>query len=155
MWLLYVVILLGVSLTSKRREVAEGKEECFHEICLKVEKTDVMPGYLARNGERVVRVTVRMTNRSAVMSHRNAELSAYLLDAQGRRWREVPGLEGVRLTTTMPPGASVMSQPVFVVSKDATDLSLVLTRGWSLPGLLVIGDPDSLMHAPVAVPLHF
>lgn len=154
-WLLYAMALMTVSLTAKRTEVAEGKEQCFHEICLAVEKTDVMPGFLAQNGERVVRVRVRMTNRSTLRSRGDRELRAYLVDAEGRRWKEVPGLEGVPLTTTIAPRGSVVSQPVFVVPKDATELGLVLTRGRSLPGILVIGDPDSLMHPPRVVPLGF
>ena len=154
-WLLYLATLVTVSLTAKRREVAAGKEQCFHEICLAVVKTDVMPGYLAQNGERVLRVTVRMTNRSAMKSHRDSELRAYLVDAEGRRWYEVPGLEGVRLTATIAPRGSVMSEPVFKVATDATGLGLVFTHGRGLPEALVIGDPDSLMHLPVVVPLLF
>lgn len=154
-WLLYLAALLAVSLTAKRREVTSGKEQCFHEICLAVVKTDVMPGYLAQNGERVVRVTVRMMNRSAVRSRRDSELRAYLVDAEGRRWYEVPGLEGARLTATIAPRSSVMSEPVFKVGKDATGMGLVFTHGRGLPEALIIGDPDSLMHPPVVVPLPF
>lgn len=153
-WLLYLAVLVTVSLTARRREVAAGKEQCFHQICAAVVKTDVMPGYLAHNGERVVQVTIRITNRSALRSRSDSGLGVYLLDAQGRRWPEVPGLEGVRLTATIAPRASVMSQPVFKVPKDATDLGLVLTHARGLPGTLVIGGPDSLMHPPLVVPLH-
>ena len=152
-WLLYLAAVLTVSLTAQRREVADGKEQCFHEICIAVVKTDVMPGYLAQNGERVVRVTVLMNNRSAVKAHSDSGLRAYLVDAQGRRWQEVPGLEGVRLTATIAPRGSVMSEPVFKVPKDATGLGLVLSHGRGLPGALVIGGPDSLMHPMVVVPL--
>jgi hypothetical protein len=154
-WLLYLAVLLTVSLSANRREVAEGKEQCLHEICLAVVKTDVMPGYLAQNGERVVRVIVRMTNGSAVKSHGDSGLRAYLVDAEGRRWHEVPGLEGVRMTATIAPRSSVMSEPVFKVAKDATGLGLVFTHGRGLPKALIIGDPDSLMHPPVVVPLRF
>ncbi|WP_035349505.1 hypothetical protein [Edaphobacter aggregans] len=152
-WLLYLAMLLTVSLTARPREVADGKDQCFHEICLAVVKTDVMPGYLAQNGERVVRATVRMTNRSAVRARRDTGLRAYLIDAQGRSWHEVPGLEGVRLTATVAPRGSVMSQPVFKVPQDATGLGLVFTHGRGLPGALVIGGPDSLLHPLVIVPL--
>ena len=154
-WLLYLAALLTVSLTARRREIPQGKERCFHEICLAVVKTDVMPGYLAQNGERVVRVAVRMTNRSAMKSRHESGLRAYLVDAQGRTWHEVPGLEGVRLTATVAPRGAVMSEPVFKVSKEATGLALVFTRGRGLPEALVIGNSDSLMHPPVVVPLLF
>jgi hypothetical protein len=50
-------------------------------------------------------------------------------------------------------GDSVMSQPVFKVAGDATDLRIVLTHGWKQSGILVIGDSDSLLHRKTVVDL--
>jgi hypothetical protein len=151
-WLLYLTVLITVSLTAGRRQLSFGQDQCFGEICFAVVRAETMPGYLAQNGEQVVRVAVRITNRSAEKL-RDARIYAYLIDAQGRRWQETPGLEGVRLTTTLGPRSSVISEPVFRVSGDAADLKLVFTRGRGLPHALVIGDSDSLFHPPVVVPL--
>lgn len=151
--MVYLAALVTVSLTSRRREVPKEKEQCFHHLCVTVVKTDVMPGYLARNGERDIQVSIQMTNRSERRSSNDSGLDAYLLDAQGRRWHEVPGLEGVRLTATIAPRGSIMSQPVFKVPKDATDLGIVFTHGRGLPKALEMGDPDSIFHPPVIVPL--
>jgi hypothetical protein len=153
LWLVYFAVLVTVSLTARPRVIAMGQEQCFHGMCFAVVRADVMPGYLAQNGEHVIRLEVRMTNRSGEKARRDAHLRAYLIDEQGRRWREIPGLEGVRLTTTVPPRTSVTSEPVFKVSADATGLALVLTHGRGLPGALVMGDRDSLFHSPVTVPL--
>jgi len=116
-------------------------------------RADKMPGYLAQNGEQVVRVAVRVTNRSTEKAQRDTRVYAYLIDAQGRRWQETPGLEGVHLTTTVAPRSSVTSEPVFKVSGDATDLRLVFSHGRGLPQALVISDPDSLFRPRVVIPL--
>jgi hypothetical protein len=152
-WLVYFAALVTVSLNARPRMVGVGQEQCFHGMCFALLHTEVMPGYLAQNGDRVIRLEVRMTNRSATKARSDVDLRAYLTDAQGRTWRETPGLEGVRLTTTVPAGTSMTSVPVFKVSADATGLALVLTHGRGLPRALIIGDRDSLFHPLVTVPL--
>lgn len=152
-WLLYLAVLLAVSLSARRRQVALGQEQCFRGVCVTVLRATSIPGYLVRNGERVMRVTVQISNHSSNDSRNDSRLMAYLIDDQGRRWQKIPGLEGVRLTTVVPPRSSTTSEPVFKVAGDASGLALVFTHGRGLPGALVIGDPDSLIHAPTVVPL--
>jgi hypothetical protein len=152
-WLVYLAVLATVSLTARPREIAIEQQQCFHQMCLAVLRTEVMPGYLAQNGERLIRVAVLVTNRSTGKTRSDHRLHAYLVDAQGHKWHEIPGLEGVRLTTTVSPQTSVTSEPVFKVAGDATDLALVFTHGSGLPQALVIGDRDSLFHPLVTVPL--
>lgn len=151
-WLLYLATLLTVSLTAGRRQVAIGREQCLDGICVAVLRATTVPGYLPQKGERVVRVTMQISNHSNDARH-DPRLRAYLLDDQGRRWSTIPGLEGVRLSTVIPPRGTTVSEPVFRVDSEATGLSLVLTRGPGLPRALVIGDRDSLLHPPVVVPL--
>ena len=115
-------------------------------------RADTIPGYLVQKGERVVRVTVQISNRSTT-SRSDSRLTAYLLDNQGRRWQKIPGLEGVRLTTVVPPRSATTSEPVFKVAANATGLALVFSHGHGLPGALVIGNPDSLLHKPILVPI--
>src|SRR5215469_262679 len=98
-WLLYLTVLITVSLTAGRRQLSFGQDQCFSEICFAVVRADTMPGYLSQNGEQVVRVAVRMTNRSTEKVQRDTRIYAYLLDAQGRRWQETPGVQGVRMST--------------------------------------------------------
>jgi hypothetical protein len=152
-WFVYLAIVVTVSLARPRLEIALGKEQCFGKMCFAVLSADVMPAFLAQNGEQVVRVAVRITNHSTNKVEHDAKLRAYLMDAQGRRWQEMPGLEGVRLTATVSPGVSVISEPVFKVARDATGFALVLTHGRSLPGALIIGGPDSLFAHPVVMPV--
>jgi hypothetical protein len=151
-WVIYLAVLITVSRTH-RQSLLFGQDQCFGEMCFAVVRVDTMPSYPAQNGEQVVRVAVRVTNRSVQKVQRDTRVYAYLIDAQGRRWQKTPGLEGVRLTTAVPPRSSITSEPVFKVASDATGLGLVFTRGRGLPHALVIGDPDSLFYRPVVVRL--
>jgi hypothetical protein len=47
----------------------------------------------------------------------------------------------------------VVSEPVFKVAANASGLGLVLTHGRWQPGVLVIGDSDSLLHKKTVVEL--
>jgi hypothetical protein len=114
---------------------------------------DEVPGFLIRDGSRLVRVAVRVTNRGRGKAQSEGLMRAYLVDAQGRRWEESAGVNGVPLTAKVEAGDSVVSEPVFKVPHDATGLELVLTHGWKQPGVLVIGDSDSWLHRRTVVKL--
>jgi hypothetical protein len=151
-WVVYLVTLVGVSLGQKQRVVAMGQEQCFGQMCFTVAGTEEVPGYLIRDGRRLVRVSVRVMNKGKSAENEGL-MRAYLVDAQGRRWEESAGVSGVRLTTTVAGGDSVVSEPVFKVAGDATGLRLVFTRGWRQPGVLVIGDYDRMLHRRTVVDL--
>jgi hypothetical protein len=152
-WLLYLVVVAGTSLMQPRRIVAMGKEQCFGEMCFAVVRVEELPGFLIRDGSRLVRVLVRVTNRGRGKTQSERLLRAYLVDSKGRRWEESKGISGVKLTAAVAAGSSVISEPIFKVPGDASGLGLVLTLGWKQPGILVIGDPDSLWHKRPVVPL--
>ncbi len=151
-WALYLAVLLGVSLGQKQRVVAIGQPRCFDTMCFTVTGVSEVPELPAQDLRRLLRVSVEIANQGHKPQNEGL-IQAYLIDAQGRLWGELPGLSGVRLTVTVPPGQTVVSEPVFAVSEDATGLQLVFTRGHWQPGLLVIGNSDSLLHKPTVVPL--
>jgi hypothetical protein len=97
-------------------------------------------------------VTVRVTNRGSSAKGEGL-IRAYLMDGQGRRWEETAGVNGVGLTAKVAGGGTVLSEPVFKLAGDATGLRLVLTHGWRLPRVLVMGDSDSLLHRKTVVEL--
>jgi hypothetical protein len=145
-WGIYLAVLIGVSLLQPQKIVATGKPQCYDEMCFTVLDFDEVPGYLLNNS-RLVRVKVTITNRGH-KPESESSIRAYLIDKQGRGWNEVPGLSGVRLTARVPVGESAISEPVFKMDSDVSPEGLVLTHGRWQPGLLVIGDPDSLFHRP-------
>ena len=129
-----------------------GEPQCFDKMCFTVMAAEDVPGFLIRDGRRLVRVTVRVKNEGR-KAQSEGLIWAYLVDAQGRRWRESPGVSGVGLTARVTGGDSVVSEPVFKVAGDATGLGLVLTHGRWQPGVLVIGDSDSPLHKKTVVDL--
>ncbi|WP_353073352.1 hypothetical protein [Tunturiibacter gelidiferens] len=151
-WVVYLTVLIGVSLGQKQRVVAVGEPQCFDEMCFTVVRVDEVRGFLVRDGRRLVRVTVRVTNRGR-SARSDGLIRVYLTDAQGRLWEESAGVNGVGLSTRVSGGDSVMSEPVFKVAGDATGLRLILTHGWKQPGALVIGDSDSMLHRKTVVEL--
>jgi hypothetical protein len=152
-WAVYLAVLVAVSLVQPQRVVAMGQEQCFDDLCFAVLGVDEVPGFLIRDGSRLVRVSVRVRNRGQGKAESEGLIRAYLVDAQGRRWEESTGVSGVRLTARVAAGDSVVSEPIFKVSSDATGLGLVFTRGWRQPWVLVIGDSDSWLHRRTVVKL--
>lgn len=151
-WVAYVCILVGVSLAQRPRVVAIGEPRCFDDMCFTVTGVEEVPGFLIKDGRRLVRVSVRVTNEGR-KAQSEGLISAYLVDAQGRRWEQSAGVNGVGLTARVAGGGSVMSLPVFKVAGDAMGLELVFTHGHWQPGVLVIGDSDSLLHRRTVVNL--
>jgi hypothetical protein len=144
-WVVYLGVLVGVSLLQKQKMVAIGETQCFNNMCFTVTGIEEVPRFVPRDVRRLVRVSIRVTNRGRSATS-NSLMKAYLVDGQGRRWEESSGVNGVNLTAKVTGGSSVTSEPVFEIAGDATQLGLVLTQGWRQPGVLVIGDSDSVMH---------
>ncbi len=110
-----------------------GEPQCFDEMCFAVTRVEEVPGFLIRDGRRLVRVSVQVTNRGR-KAQSEGLIRAYLVDGQGRRWEESAGVNGVELTARVAGGGSVVSEPVFKVAGDATGLGLVFTHGRSAAG---------------------
>jgi hypothetical protein len=151
-WVVYLSVLIGVSLGQGQRVVALGEPQCFGEMCFRVTRVEEVPGFLIRDGRRLLRVSVQLTNKGR-KAQRDELIRAYLVDGQLRRWEMSPGVSGVELTARVAGGGSVMSVPLFKVAADASGLGLVLTHGRWQPGLLVIGDSDSLLHRKTVMAL--
>ena len=151
-WLVYLAVLIVVSLHQKQRTITLGHEQCYDEMCFTVTGVKEVPGFLAHEDRRLLRVSVGVRNRGHKPESEGL-MQAYVVDSRGRRWGESPGLSGVRLTTRVQPGTSIVSEPVFDVAADATGLGLVFTHGQRQPGVLVIGASDSFLHRRTIVPL--
>jgi hypothetical protein len=152
-WAVYLAVLAGVSLRQKQRVLMIGQAQCFDEMCFTVTRVEEVPGFLIHDGSRLVRVSVRVSNRGSKQTQGEARIHAYLVDSQARRWEQSAGVSGVLLTTKVAPGSFIVSEPVFKVARDATGLGLVLTHGRWQPGVLVIGASDSLWHQRTVVAL--
>ncbi len=143
-WLIYLAVLLVVSYRQPEQRVAMGQPKCFHTLCFAIEQVDEIPGFPARNHVRLVRATVRVVNRGKETAQE--DLTASLRDRQGRRWREAAAVSGNPLHGRVLAGGTMVSEPVFQIPADATELQLLLRHGRWSQHLLVIGDPESLGH---------
>jgi hypothetical protein len=130
--------------------MAMGQEQCYDEMCFAVAGVETVPEL--RDQDRLLRVSIRVRNEEH-HTQSDRSIKAYLIDGQGRRWRESTGVGGVRLTASVAGGASVVSEPIFQVARDATDLALVFTHGREQPKVLMIGNSDSLLHRRTIVKL--
>ena len=148
----YLLVLLGVSLGQQQKAVAIGQDQCFEEMCFAVTAVDEVPGLVVGDDSRVVRVTIRVTNRGST-SRADEAISAYIADSRGRKWEQLAGLSGNRLNARVASGGQMVSQPMFRVAKDAAALGLVFTHGAWQPRRLLIGDSDSLGHRKTMVAL--
>ena len=151
-WVVYLCVVMGVSLGQRQRVVAMGEPQCFDDMCFRVIRVEEVPGFLIRDQQRLLRVSVQVTNRGR-RAQSDGLIRTYLVDGQGRRWERSAGVNGVQLTSRVAGGDSVVSEPVFKVAADAAGLGLVLTHGRWQPGVLVIGDSDSLLHRKTVVAL--
>ena len=66
-WVAYLAVLVATSLLQPRRVVEMGQDQCYDEMCFAVIGVDEVPRYLGLtgygDGSRLIRVTVRVTNR--------------------------------------------------------------------------------------------
>ena len=152
-WAGYLAVVMGASLMQPQKIVAMGRDQCFGDMCFAVTGVEEVPGFLIHDGSRLVRVSVRVSNRGHGGNRSDGQVQAYLIDARGRRWNESTAISSVPLQTVVSAGSSVASEPVFKVAQDASSLALVLTHGRWQRGTLVIGGPESLLHRRTIVPL--
>lgn len=145
-WLIYLCALWVVSHRQPEQQVAMGQASCLHAICYTVERVEEVPAFPVQENVRLVRVVVQVANSGKKEAREG--VSAYLLDAQGRRWEPSVGVSGNPLNSRVLAGGTMVSEPVFRLAENATGLTMVLTHGrWSRQGL-VIGDPESWGHRP-------
>ncbi len=146
-WVVYLVVLGVVSHREPEQRIVMGQPLCMHTLCFTVERVEEVPGFPARNHERLLRLTVPVTNHGA--GEMSEDLRGFLLDGQGRVWPVSDAVSGNPLGGRVLAGQTMVSLPVFRLAPEATGLVLMLRHGrWSrwLRHALVIGDPESLGH---------
>jgi hypothetical protein len=146
-WVIYLAALAVVAHRQPEQRVAMGRPACIHKLCYTVEGVDEVPGFPARNHERLVRLTIVVKNQGKSETHE--DLRGFLLDAQGRAWVASDAVSGNPLNGRVLAGTTMVSQPVFRLAPDAAGLELVLRHERAARWLrhsLVIGDPESVGH---------
>ena len=146
-WLVYLAVLVVVSHRDPEQRVPMGQPVCFHKLCFTIQQVEEVPGFPVRNGERLLRLTMAITNHGKAAAQE--DLDSYLLDSRSRIWPISSAVSGNPLSARVLAGQTITSVPVFRVAPEATGFALVLRHSrWSrsLHHALVIGDPESLGH---------
>jgi hypothetical protein len=148
---IYLGIIILVSLTTPKRVLDWGENRCFDDWCIAVDD-------IARSESAMkvaYRVTLRLSSRARRVAQRENGLVVYLEDEQGRRFESIPGPAEQPFNILLEPGQSVTTTRVFEVSSAASQHKLIVAHeGFnSFPGIIIIGDDNSLFHKPMIVRL--
>src|SRR4051812_32694052 len=63
-WVAYLFVVIAVSLVQRQSVVGLGQPRCFDEMCFRVIKVEEVPGFLIRDGRRLLRVSIQVTNHA-------------------------------------------------------------------------------------------
>lgn len=159
----YAMVLLAVSFASTGSRRPMRTPWCFDDWCIQVDSVTgpAAIGSARPSGEwRVAWLTVSSTMRRG----RQAEPDAYvfLVDRDGRRIEasdvgeralDTQSPSRHRVTDQLDPLGSFPVAIAFDADPAAGPFALSKSRRNRFPGILIIGDPESLMHALTAVTL--
>jgi hypothetical protein len=136
-WAVYMAIVIGVSLGTPRRWIAKGSETCFDEWCI-----------TALKGERTgaaYAVAVRVTSHSLGRPQRASDGDLELWDRQNYVYHARPAC-AQRMQSMLRPGESFELTCEFDVPVTVSIKAARAMHGVSGPGIVIIGDSNSLLH---------
>lgn len=160
---LYAMVLLVTSLTSPGRNIAMGEAWCFDDWCLTVDSV-AAPATIGSRRPAGRWVVVSMTVSSRMRRESQAEPDAYvfLVDVQGSR-RSVSddgerALDLIaparhRIGDRLEPGGSFHVSAAFDEAERMGPFALSKARRSRFPGIIIIGNSESILHEPATVAL--
>ncbi len=158
----YALLLVGVSLLSSQRVLAMHDVRCFDDWCMAVEQVEQRPaiGTVQAQGSFYL-VTLQVSSQAKRIRQRELDTAVYLVDERGVRYDPSPsgqqaleaaGQAGLPLNSWLDAGASFTHTAVFDLPPGATLPGLVISHG-AFPGLVIIGDDQSILHKPTIMRL--
>jgi hypothetical protein len=158
----YAALLVGAALLSPQKVLPMHQARCFDDWCASVEQVKLQPsiGDMQAQGVFYV-VTVQVSSRAKRVSQRELDAAIYLLDERGKRYDPSPraqqaleaaGQAGMPLDSRVEAGGSFTYTTVFDLPQGITPPGLVISHG-EFPGIIVIGDDQSLLHQPTIMRL--
>jgi hypothetical protein len=133
----YAALLVGAALLSPQKVLPMHQARCFDDWCASVEQVKLQPsiGDMQAQGVFYV-VTVQVSSRAKRVSQRELDAAIYLLDERGK----------------VEAGGSFTYTTAFDLPQGITPPGLVISHG-EFPGIIVIGDDQSLLHQPTIMRL--
>jgi hypothetical protein len=157
----YAVILIGVSLSSKTRELSPGTNKCFDDWCATVAGARALPLPNAVDG-KLLAVTLLVSNRARQAAFRPSQPRLNLVLPSGRELSpsgsgqlEFEKTAGPQedLAKRLVAGDSFQTTVVFEVPAATRDASLVLLEGPALVTRFLVGDENSFFHRKMVYPI--
>ena len=152
---IYLVAVIVVSLFTMQRVVAIGEPLCFDDWCITVVSVEPLPSA----SKTTYTVNLQLSSRARRIIQRENNLALYVTDSRGLRQDPERRSSDVPLNTQLGPGESVSAARVFHVSRDASDLSLVIAHEGCFPieWFIIGGGPFKLppivrLPQPASIP---
>lgn len=139
----YLAVVIAVSIASPRRLIPMKEPRCFDDWCVSVDRVDRTPA----GTEVSYAVTLRLSSRARARAQRESGVSVHVLDDRGRRFEPREDPQDVPFNVLLHPGESVDATRRFLLPADVQGPGLVITHE-RFPGILIIGDDQSLFHKP-------
>jgi hypothetical protein len=146
----YAAVLLAVALSLPRRTFSQGERECFDDWCAAAIGVAPGAGIDGCDGASVWIGTLEVSSDAKRVRQRAADAVALLEDDAGRRYEacgEPAAGAGRGLRDELGPGESFRVTLAFSLPAGARPAGFVIRHG-AFPGLLIIGDDQSLGHRP-------
>lgn len=147
----YAGILVTVALVMPRQALAPRERECFDDWCaagISVEPAATADAPCAAEaGKRVWVATVEVSSDAKRVRQRAPDARALLEDAGGREYAACDGTLGSHaLGDELGPGETFLVTEPFRLPAGAVPAGVVISHG-AFPGVLIIGDDQSLLHS--------
>jgi len=145
----YAVVLVAVALTMPRESRAARERECFDDWCVagvRAEPAAADAPCAADAGTRVWVATVEVSSDAKRVRQRAPDARAILEDETGREYAACGAPLGAHvLADQLGPGDAFLVSEPFRLPAGAVPAGVVISHG-GFPGLLIIGDDQSLFH---------
>ena len=145
----YAIVLVAVALTMPRESRAARERECFDDWCaagVRVEPAASDAPCAVDPGTRLWIVTVEVSSDAKRVRQRAPDARALLEDRGGREYEACAGPLGAHaLADELGPGDSFLVTEPFRLPAAAVPAGAVISHG-GFPGILIIGDDQSLFH---------
>jgi hypothetical protein len=142
-WAIYLAVVIAVSLSTPRREVAIGEVRCFDDWCVAVAAMSPGPPFAA---------TLRVSSRGARIRQGAPDTFVYLEDSAGKKIAPRT-CSGPAFATKISSEESYEKICEFGVAAGERIAGLVVRHGSTGPVAVIIGDDAALFHKPAIVPI--
>lgn len=147
----YAGILVAVALLMPRRTLATGERECFDDWCAAGISAELAAAAdapcAAEAGTRVWVATVEISSDAKRVRQRAPDARALLEDGSGREYAACNTPLGAHaLVDELGPGDAFRVAEPFRLPSGAVPAGVIISHG-AFPGVLIIGDDQSLLHA--------